>query len=130
MTEPVVETRPRRAQGAGRGTRAWRWRLRGGERTLFKNPFRTWEALTDRKRGMRMGFSRITAEGVVVRGPAVREPRAGPWDLPTAQHLGPKVSIQDEPWCPQALPHAAARGRPGDNPGGGAGTGALDGREP
>lgn len=34
----------------------------GCECTLFKNPFKTWEALTERKRGMRMGFSRITAE--------------------------------------------------------------------
>lgn len=29
--------------------------------TLFKNPFKTWEAFTERNRGIRMGFSRITA---------------------------------------------------------------------
>lgn len=34
---------------------------RGHERTLFKNPFNTWEALTERNRGIRMGFSRMTA---------------------------------------------------------------------
>ena len=30
---------------------------------MFKNPFRTWEALTERNRGIRMGFSRMTAGG-------------------------------------------------------------------
>lgn len=28
--------------------------------TLFKNPFNTWEALTERNLGIRIGFSRIT----------------------------------------------------------------------
>ena len=36
---------------------------RGPRSTLFKNPFRTWEALTERNRGIRMGFSRMTAGG-------------------------------------------------------------------
>lgn len=41
----------------------------GGHRcTLFKNPFKTWEAFTERNRGIRMGFSRITATiGALVR---------------------------------------------------------------
>lgn len=45
--------------------------------TLFKNPFKTWEAFTERNRGIRMGFSRITATiGALVRslGPSGRPP--------------------------------------------------------
>lgn len=35
---------------------------------MFKNPFKTWEAFTERNRGIRMGFSRITATiGALVR---------------------------------------------------------------
>lgn len=32
--------------------------------TLFKNPFNTWEALTERNLGIRIGFSRITVTGL------------------------------------------------------------------
>lgn len=42
----------------GKGAQATAW---CHELTLFKNPFKTCEALTERKRGIRMGFSRMTA---------------------------------------------------------------------
>lgn len=51
----------------------------GHGRTLFKNPFRTWEALTDRNRGIRMGFSRMTADGAGWGGPCEKPLRAL-WD--------------------------------------------------
>lgn len=63
------------ARATRRGRPSWRPHC-----TLFKNPFRTWEAFTERNRGIRMGFSRITATRARVRSrvPSSRSPWGSP----------------------------------------------------
>lgn len=100
--DPAKAGLPQPGTQSPRGPRRALPTLPRARRTLLRKPFKTWEALTERNRGMRIGFSRMTAGQA---GQRLTEP-ALPAPVP-APASGHGLGARQGPSCPAGAPHTA-----------------------